>query len=270
MMDSQVDIGGRKLPAALASGWLVSRLFFRVSLGRRRILWIALLLLVPLGLAVYWRITQQGSGLAFFDEMTAVIFLQLFALGLPLYLGISAIRDEIDDKTIVYLFARPLRRAVIVGGKIVSVALVVWFALTVDLALFYLITASADGLSAVAAGLFHLLEGIVVLALAVTAYTALFSLVGVLFNKPLIPAIMVGLGWEGIVSNLPGAFPKLTLMYYLKSLLGLAPEYDGMLSALIPPIQPAGFTDALATLLVSTVVLFVVSLVVGSRKEYRV
>ena len=260
----------RPLPGSLTSGWLVARLFFRVSLGRRRILWIVLAMLIPVAMAVYWRIAEAGDGTAFFAEMTVNLFLQFFALGLPLYLGVSAIRDEIEDKTIVYLFARPLHRAVILGGKVFSVALVVSFALALVLAVVYAIVVSANGLSELGKQLPRLLLHAGVLAVAAVAYTALFSLFGVLLRKPMLVAILIGFMWEAVVSNLPGAFPRLTLLYYLKSMLGLGPEAQGMMSLLIPPIDPASFTTALTVLVVATVILFTAALTIGSRKEYRI
>lgn len=266
MSDTQTNLADRRLPGSIESGWLISRMFFRVSLGRKRILWIASLLLVPIGTAIYFRATGQG-GMANFDHLNYLMFLQFFALGLPLYLGVSAIRDEIDDRTLIYLLARPVRRSVIIGGKILSVVLVVWLALAIDMVLVYLISVSAEGVGGLAAGLFRLLAGLGVLGLATVAYTALFSMLGILLKRPLIVAIIIGAGWEIKFSNLPGAFPKLTLMYYLKSLLGVAPEFTGIVAAFIPPIQPAAYGDALAVIISATVVFFSVSLIVGSSKE---
>ena len=57
-------------------------------------------------------------------------------------------------------------------------------------------------------------------------------------------------------------------MYYLKSLLGVAPEFTGIVAAFIPPIQPASSGDALAVILSATVFFFTVSLIVGSNREF--
>lgn len=268
-MDETYQQNLRPQPAALTSMWLVARLFFRVNLGTRRIFWIGMLMLVPIGLSVYWRIAEDGDGLRFFIEMTVNVFLQFLAVGLPLYLGVSAVRDEIEDKTIVYLFARPVHRAVVLAGKIVSVALVVSVVLNFTLALVYLVVVSADGGAALGTGLGRLLLHLGVLTGAVVVYTALFALFGVLWRRPMILALLFGLGWEGIVSNLPGAFPHLTLMYYLKSLLGLGPEASGFMALLIPTMAPATTARALEILIVITVILFFAAFTIGSRKEYR-
>ena len=53
-------------------------------------------------------------------------------------------------------------------------------------------------------------------------------------------------------------------------MLGLGPEAQGMMSLLIPPIDPASFTTALTVLVVATVILFTAALTIGRRKEYRI
>ncbi len=178
--------------------------------------------------------------------------------------------NEIEDKTIVYLFARPLHRAVIIGGKVVSVALLTSFLLAIDVTLVYLVVISRDGIMAILANLPLLVGMTGVLALAAVAYSSLFCLFGVLLRRPMILAIIVGLGWELAVSNMPGAFPRLTLLYYLKSLAGVGPESAGFISNFIASLEPASIVNALSVVSLATVFFFCVSLVVASKKEYRV
>jgi ABC-2 type transport system permease protein len=252
------------------SMWLVAGLFFKVTLGRRALYVISIVLLVPIGMAVYWRIFESGIGLDFFQEMSLVVFLQFFAIGLPLYLGVSAIRDEIEDKTIVYLLARPIRRGVIVAGKIVSVVMAVWIFLAIDMSLVYLILVQSDGWEALWLGLTRLLVSLGVIGMAVCVYTALFFLLGLALKRPMIIALVFGLGWELTVSNLPAAFPKLTLMYYLKSLLGFAPEATNIIALFVPAIGATDTSMAMGVLVVVFSFLLMGCLVIGGRKEYRI
>ncbi len=53
----------RALPGNLAAGVLVARLFFRLTLGRRRTLWLGLVLLVPVALSLWWRFFEGGLGM---------------------------------------------------------------------------------------------------------------------------------------------------------------------------------------------------------------
>ncbi len=268
-MTQSTALETRPLPGALSSGWIIANLFFRVTLGRRRLLWLSAVLLLPVLVALYFLVSPGGSGALFFEEITVTVFLQFLSIVLPLYLGVSAVRDEIEDKTIVFLLCRPLFRAGILGGKIASVALVVSAALVVDLALVYLLVVGSDGLSLLALRFPRLLLTMGVLSLAAFAYTALFALLGVLLRKPMILSLLVGLGWETVVGNIPGAFPRLTLMYYLKSLLGLSPRPSGLMALLIPSIPPAESSVALLTVLLVTLALYGLTLFIGGRKEIR-
>ena len=126
----------------------MAKLFLRLTLGRRRTLWLGLALLIPVGMAVFWRLAEEGAGLDFFLQLVVNVILQFFTLGLCLYLGVAAVRDEIEDRTIVYLFARPVHRAVILGGKILAVFAVVCLAMSLVTVAIYFIALSADGLAA--------------------------------------------------------------------------------------------------------------------------
>lgn len=260
----------RSLPGAIESGWWMARLFLRVILGRRRVLWLLLLLLVPVGLSVWWRVLEGGSGLALFLDRLVPILLQFFALGLALYLGVAAVHDEIEDRTIVYLFARPVLREIILLGKVLAVVLLVALALGVVALLSYLTLVSADGAAALALNLGALVRALAALALASLAYTGLFALVGVVLPKPMIPALILAFGWEGFASNMPGGFPAATLMFYLKSILGLRPEVSSWIAAFLPASEAAPFSQAVSVPLVAGVVFLCAAALIAGRREFRV
>jgi ABC-2 type transport system permease protein len=268
--DTNALQAGRRLPGALSAGLIVARLFFRVTLGRRRTLWVGLLMLLPVLLALWYRLFESGEGPDFFNKAVLGFFLQFAALGLSLYFGVSAVRDEIEDKTIVYLFARPVSRGVILGGKILAVVAVLAFGIAVDTGLVYLITVSKDGAMALVTNLDRLAQAVGVLALATLAYTAFFSLIGVLLNKPMIVALLIGFGYELVVSNLPGGIPQITLMFYLKSLLGVAPEGMQIFAFMVPGIGTASIVLSLTVALLCAAIFLFLALFIGSRKEYRV
>jgi ABC-2 type transport system permease protein len=262
--------GVERRPSAFGAGWLLARLFFRINLGRRRSWWLLAALSLPLGLTFWWRCTDGGSGLAFFLELSVNMLLQLYALGLCLYLGVAAVRDEIEDRTIVYLLARPVPLWAILAGKFGAVATAVALGLGATACLVYLVAVSADGGAALGFGLGHLGLALAALGLACLVYTCLFGLIGVLLRRPMIPALVLAFGWEGIASNLPGGFPRASLMFYIKSLMGLGPEADGVLGVLLPPVAPAEPGTAIAVILGATLIFLIAALLVGSRKEVAV
>ncbi len=256
-------------PGAGRAGWLVGRLFLRVTLGRRRTRWLALALLVPLGAAVWWRLAEGGDGLGFVVELCVNLLLQVMVLGLALYLGVAAVRDEVEDRTLTYLFCRPLGRWVVVGAKILAVAVWIAAGLVAALLVVYPIAVSAQGAAALLSGLDTLGVAAGALLLASLAYTSLFALFGVVLRRPMIPALLVAFGWEGLAANLPGGFPRASLMFYVKSLLGLGPEASGLLSMLLPTEAPASPATALAVLLGATLLFAGAAMIVGARREFR-
>ena len=104
-------------------------------LGRRRGILIALLALLPIGLALLFRLAGDGDGATDFavDMISGLVFTLLLPIG-ALVFGTSALGSEIEDGTIVYLLAQPIARwrIVIVKAAVASLATI---ALTVPAAL---------------------------------------------------------------------------------------------------------------------------------------
>ena len=267
-MDSGVQ--GRQKLSGLTAMVLMARLFLRMALGRRRMLWVALALLLPPVLTAWGRFTMDGSGLDLFMEMVVNLMLQLEVLGLTLYLAVAAIRDEVDDGTIVYLFTRPVARWAVVGSKLLAVVIGVGMAMVVDLVLVYFIAVVPDGSGALFSGLGFLGAASWALFLASVAYTGLFGLMGILFRRPMIPALVLAFGWEGVVSNLPGGIPKASLMFYTKSVLGLGPEGNSLLNILMPPVDPATVPSASAVLLIASALLWFAVFMIANVREFEV
>ena len=69
-------------------------------------------------------------------------------------------------------------------------------------------------------GIPNLIRYVLATALACLAYGGVFTLTGLWFRNPVIPAIIVGL-WEAFYFVLPASLQKLTIMHYLQSLLPL-------------------------------------------------
>lgn len=246
---------------------LMASMLLKVQLGRRRLLWLAALWLAPAAVALWWRIQEGGSPGQFLDHLGVAVLLQFFSLGLALYFGVSAVRDEIEDRTIVYLLVRPVSRWAVLGGKILAAALLVAMWLVVAAAVGHLV-AWVGGEEGFSVFLARLARHALVLAVAGLVYSGLFALLGVIFEKPFIPAVIFAMGWEATVTNLPGGLPKVTIMYYLKSLLGIRPQADGVLSVLLPPVGPVSPWSALAVLGAAALALYGAAFWLAGRREW--
>ncbi len=104
-------------------------------LGRRRGFLIALLALLPIGIALLFRLAGDGDEATDFAAgmINGFVFTLLLPIG-ALVFGTSALGAEIEDGTIVYLLAQPVARWRIVVVK-ATVASLATIALTVPAAL---------------------------------------------------------------------------------------------------------------------------------------
>jgi ABC-2 type transport system permease protein len=181
-----------------------------------------------------------------------------------LFYASSLVADEVEGKTLTYLLTRPIRRASILSGKFAAyLATTLSLALPATVVTFFLL-ATARGLAGVGARVPDLFRDLGVIALALVVYGALFTLLGVLMRRPLVPGLLFLFGWE-LVANLPGHMPRLTVTAWLRSLLRHRPAQEG-LSELFVQVLPAG--QGLVVLGVMAVSFMALAFWIFSFREY--
>ena len=176
---------------------VVARLTASTLLGRRRVLVLMALPAVLLVVAVLFR------ALAGARASTAVTLVGGLGLGtlvplLCVIVGTGVIGPEIEDGSIVYLLAKPLRRPVIVVSKLAVAVVTAWVLAAVPILLAGLVLAGGSQRLAVAYAV-----GAVVAALA---YCSVFLLLAVLTRNAVIVGLLYALIWETTVAGfVPGA-----------------------------------------------------------------
>lgn len=176
---------------------VVARLTLAGLLGRRRAAVLVALPAVLVAVAVIFRLV---GGV---DEATAVTLLGGFGLGtvVPLMcviVGTGAIGPEIEDGSIVYLLAKPLRRGVIVASKYVVAVVTAWVLGAVAVAVSGLVLVGGADRLALGYGVAALV--------AAAAYCALFLALAVLTRNAVVIGLLYALIWETTVAGLlPGA-----------------------------------------------------------------
>jgi len=197
------------------------------------------------------------------------LLLQVIVPILSLIAGSAVISEEIDDRTVTYLFTRPIPRAALMLGRWLATALVLCLILAFGAGLLALMARFGGNPPERA----HIGQGVVgpLIAMAVlggAVYSGLFAAIGTLYKHPMI----VGLGYtfaiEGFLANLPGKSQGLTIQFYLRSYIaGRGAEvWQRIESFELTTFDPAG--EALATLLWVLVVALAVGCVVVSRRQY--
>lgn len=225
--------------------WGASRRVFDLSLGEmlwsRRTIFMALVVGGPVLLAIIVKVVemfgmsplrvngQRVGGFGIFGVMIWMLFLRFIVPVLGVFYGTSLMADEVDDKTLTYLFTRPIPRgAVLVGKYLAYLACTSLVVLPSVMLVYFLLVPFRE-----VPGTFpSLVTDLGLLGLGLAAYGAVFSLVGAYFKRPLVIGLIFAFGWEQATLVLPGYLKQFTVAFYLQALVPHAMPSDGVTSIL--------------------------------------
>src|SRR5438034_6438266 len=175
---------------------------FELSLGQmlwsRRSVFLGLLLGFPVLLAFalrtidamyragMWRQINgvRVGGSAIFGLMIWLLYIRFILPILGVFYGTSLIADEVEDKTITYLFTRPIpRSAVLLGKYLAYLACTVLLVLPSVVLVFFLVVPVGGG--SIAEAFPALVTDLVMIRVGLAGYGAVFSFVGSRFKRPL-------------------------------------------------------------------------------------
>jgi ABC-type transport system involved in multi-copper enzyme maturation permease subunit len=230
-----------------------------------------LLLALPIVFALLYRfvLAKLPAQVRPFDLYGVVVALYYVRNALPLaalFYAVSLVADEVEDKTVTYLFTRPLSRASILLGKFLAYLATGLTLALPSLVISFFLLMTADGGRGLAAAVPHLFRDGGVLALTLASYGALFTLFGVTLRRPVIPGLLFLFVWE-LLAMLPGYLPRFTLTTYLRSLTAHRPPDEGL-------AEVFGFGPTLPALLCLETLAALIAVFLGgafwifSRKEY--
>ena len=244
MADSTSEAGTvRRGPSFLTASARVFDLSVGQMLWSRRTIFLALVVGAPVALAILFRVLdimgfagmRVGSrtiqGPTIFGIFIWMLYLRFIVPVLGVFYGTSLIADEVEERTVTYLFTRPIPRGAVLVGKylayLVATALVVLP--SVMLVYFAVIPIGSGGL----AGSFPaLLSDLAMLGLGLAAYGSLFAWIGAQLKRPLVIGLIFAFGWEQIVMLIPGYLRRFTIAYYLQGLVPHAMPQDSTVSFL--------------------------------------
>ena len=233
-----------RTPSVLASAMRIFDLSLGQMLWSRRSVFLGVLLGGPVVLAVILRIvdTLHASGFrvngaavggsAIFGMMVWLLFIRFIVPVLGVFYGTSLIADEVEDKTITYLFTRPIpRRAVLYGKFMAYLACTVLLVLPSVMLVFFLIVPTGGG--SIGEAFPGLAADLGMLIVGLASYGAVFALVGTRLKRPLVVGLVFAFGWEPTVLLLPGYLKRLTVAYYMQALVKHEMPQDSAVSVLM-------------------------------------
>jgi ABC-2 type transport system permease protein len=195
---------------------------------------------------------ESVTGAGTFGLMIWLLYVRFIVPILGVFYGTALIADEVEDRTITYLFTRPIPRgAVLVGKYLAYLACTVLLILPSVVIVFFLMVPMGGG--AIASVFPSMLGDLGMLAAGLAAYGALFAWVGARVRRPLVAGLVFVLGWEPAVLLFPGYLKRLTVAYYLQALVPHAMPQDSAISVLMQVFaEVPGMLLSLSALLVLT------------------
>jgi hypothetical protein len=244
---------------------------FDVAVGQllwsRRTVFMALAAGGPVVLAIIFRALDVAGvsalrvngvrvgGPAMFGGMIWLLYVRFVVPVLGAFYGTSLVADEVEDRTITYLFTRPIARGSIIMGKYLAyLACTTLVVLPCVMAVYLLMVPIGGG--SVGETFPSLLKDLGLLALGLAVYGAVFAFIGARVTRPLVAGLVLVFGWEQVALIVPGYLRRFTVAYYLQSLVPHAMPTDDTMTALEslfarPPSAQSSILWLLAILLVS-------------------
>jgi ABC-2 type transport system permease protein len=172
---------------------------------------------------------QRVAGFGIFGVMIWVLFLRFIVPVLGVFYGTALMADEVEDKTITYLFTRPIPRGAVLVGKFLAYLACTFLVVLPSVMIVYFLLVPFSQLP----GTFgNLLVDLGLLALGLAVYGGVFAFVGAYFKRPLVIGLVFAFGWEQVVLALPGYLKQFTIAFYLQGLVPHAMPSDGVTSLL--------------------------------------
>src|SRR5215203_4208336 len=271
-------------PIPKAPGYLVSALrVFDLSVGEmlwsRRTIFMALVVGAPVLISIILRLldalgapvfrvngmTMAGPGI--FGLMIWVFYLRFTVPVLGVFYGTSLMADEVEDKTVTYLFTRPIRRGAVLFGKYLAYLACTIFVVLPSVMIVYLLVVPMQG--SLGGSFIDLVKDLSLLALGLAVYGALFALIGAKFKRPLMIGLIFIFGWEQAALLFPGYLKYYTVAYYLQALVPHAMPRDNAMSMLQGIFRESpGMAASIFSLFVIWLVCLSLAGRIVERKEY--
>ena len=228
------------------SFWAAALRVFDISVGQmlwsRRTVFMALAVGAPVVIAIILRAVDElgvsvlringvrVSGLLIFGGLFWLLYLRFVVPVLGAFYGTSLMSDEVEDRTLTYLFTRPVPRGAVIIGKYMAYLVCTELVVLPSVTVAYLLTAPLGG-GSIGASFPLLLTDLGILAIGLAAYGAVFALIGALVPRPLVAGLLLVFGWEQVALLVPGYLRRFTVAHYLQSLVPHAMPQDDTLAA---------------------------------------
>jgi len=266
-------------PSVAASAVRIFDLSLGQMLWSRRSVFLGVLLGGPILLAIALRVIStlytngfrvngaMAGGEAIFGMMIWLLYIRFIIPVLGVFYGTALIADEVDDKTITYLFTRPIPRSAVLFGKFLAyLACTVLLVLPSVVIVFFLVVPIGGG--HVGAAFPSLVKDLGMVAVGLASYGSVFAFVGTRLKRPLVAGLVFAFGWEPAVMLFPGYLKRFTVAYYMQALVTHEMPQDSAVSLLMQVFRelPGTWTSLISLTIIVSVALWLAGRTVEQRE----
>ena len=188
---------------------------------RGRLLWLSAGVLALPVLAAGLALLSGQGGLGFYDKLLEALLCYLA----PFIMAVNAsatVAEEVQGKTITYLFSRPVARWTLPVGKFAGNLLVNAVLLLFAVVLAYLLSMLGEGARDLARELPRLGGGLLAMLLAAVFYASVASAFGAMATSyPFVATILYVLVVEVGFAHVPGWFKVIAMTTHLRVVAGI-------------------------------------------------
>ncbi len=247
------------------------RITFDQTIKSKKTIFMLLVTFLPVFMTLYYWIAQPEH---FIPPPLVLVHIMLFyllfvSILVALFYGNAMIGDEVDNRTIIYYFTRPIPKYTIIIGKFVAYIASVFLIIIPPMLISFLIIASDKEMSkdfAITVDTFARQLGVILLGLIV--YGSIFIFFGTSLKHPIIAGLLLAFGWEKIMLIVPGLIRKFSVAHYLISAFPIDPSMRTTLDD-VSKGATSSPTASIITIIIITIVFLGLSIYTIYNKEYK-
>jgi ABC-type transport system involved in multi-copper enzyme maturation permease subunit len=178
---------------------------------------------------------ESASGATIFFAGTYQFILVMVYFGC-VWIFMNLFRGEVLDRSLHYYFLCPVRREVLVAGKYVSALASTAIVFSLVTSICFVVTHAYLGSPGTGTLVGHMVRYVGVATLGCLGYGAVFMVVGLFIRNPVVPGLIIFVWEYAAMPWLPPLFKKVSVLFYLQSLLPVPPGTDSIVAFIADPI----------------------------------
>ncbi len=261
---------------SLIKGWRDVRTIAFLTLDTlfwsKKTIFVAIISFLILGMSILGRliltyhwITVPFTAAQVFATLMSTAVIHFLIVFVTLFYGTALISDEVEGKTLTYLFVRPITKPAIMIGKYMALMWISVMLVLPTIVLSYFILYLGSGPTQLMEDMNLLAKDMGIAFLALLAYGSFFALIGAWLKHPILAGLIYAFGWEGIVSYLPGFTRKLTITHYIQSVF---PHQDSSTAIAMLIGERTDTVEAVITLALLAAFFLATASLILREKEY--